>query len=243
MNDDCLEMAGREIDSETIGQRINDLETAFASYHASIEKTYGKTSTKTHTTRSSARGKLRNGGVVNLSNKADESIRSNSNVRTNTKNNEPDSFRKSSSKSPSKHADAKLKRLQDELNEKVNSEARLSEEVNLLKIELNGHKKLLSEKEYYYDLKETISNLFSALLSNKSDVKMKEDDQILLKSLFEEVKATSVKLKSYDSSDTDREKLMLHSDIHKLKMKLKDEILHSQESYKISTEYIHMIKI
>ena len=119
-----------------------------------------------------------------------------------------------------------LERVQSELNEKITKEKKLKQQIVQLKDEANGYKKILESNIYYLELKDTINNQFSAILSNKSNIDIKQEEQNLIKPMFNEsLKKKILNLKVEINT--------LQNKVDYLQLKLKDEIRHSNEAYKI----------
>lgn len=131
--------------------------------------------------------------------------------------------------------EAKLQRFQQELGKKINSESLLEDQVKKLKKEIEGLNKLLSNKQYYTDLKESISNISEVILNTNKNIKLKEENQVILQKLISESTIDRIK-------DLEKQNQALCDNLQGLKLKIREEIKRSHESYGLARKYISTIK-
>ena len=230
INEECLSTPKSETDFSEMIQVMNDLEKEFMIF---------KNKTRGHD-RKSVTAYFKPLQCQPLSNKRIPNTFNNSSdyVEYNDKSRERMSRlirTPNSNKSlASDKIEQKLERVQSELNEKVTKEIKLNQQIVQLKDQVKGYKKILENNIYYLELKDTISNLSSAIL-NKSNIDIKQEEQNLLKPMFNESLREKIFTLEVDINN-------LQNKVDSTKLKLKDELRHSNEAYQIWLEYINLVK-
>lgn len=131
--------------------------------------------------------------------------------------------------------ESKLQRFQQELGKKIHSESLLEDQVKKLKKEVDCLNKLLNDKQYYADLKDSISNISEVIMNTNNKVKLKEENLVIIHKLISESTLERIK-------ELEKQNQALCDNLQGLKLKIRDEIKRSHESYGLARKYISTIK-
>ena len=90
--------------------------------------------------------------------------------------------------------DIKISKLERDIGNMVQNEAKLKGEISKLNIEQDGFKKLLEKNPNYNELKESISNISTAIMTHSVQKDVKFNQQVLFKNLIDDTLVNKLKV-------------------------------------------------